>query len=329
MGAGPEARAVKMPVPPLAPHSKPFDLVGVGEASMDLVAVAPTFPRLGAKSRLLQFRSLPGGQAATATVACGRLGWRCRFVGALGDDAYGEAIRRAIAREGVDVCPVVRPGVASRTALILVTTDTGERTILWQRDDRLALGASDLSPDVVTAGRVLLVDAEDVAASTAAAGWARAEGIPTVLDVDRPHPELGQLLRQIDVLVAAEPFACSFTGDPSLGAALGRLQTEFRTPLVIATLGPGGSLARCQGRELRTPAFAVTAVDTTGAGDAFRGGFVAAWLEGGPEADVAALLEYANAVAALKCQQIGAMAGLPHRADLEAFVTAHGRERSN
>src|ERR1700733_6578499 len=118
-----------MPGSLVAPEARPFDLVGLGEASMDLVAVAPTFPSAGAKSRLAQFRPLAGGQAATATVACRRLGGRSRVWGALGDDAYGEEIGRALAREGVDLCPVVRPGVPSRTALILVTADTGERTI--------------------------------------------------------------------------------------------------------------------------------------------------------------------------------------------------------
>ena len=85
---------------------------------------------------------------------------------------------------------------------------------------------------------------------------------------------------------------------------------EFEAPLVCMTLGEEGSLARVAGREIRTPAFAVDCVDSTGAGDAFRGGFAAACLLS-PDADLEDVLRYANAVAALNCRALGARGGLP------------------
>jgi sugar/nucleoside kinase (ribokinase family) len=76
----------------------------------------------------------------------------------------------------------------------------------------------------------------------------------------------------------------------------------------------------CQGREIRTPAFDVTVVDSTGAGDAFRGGFIAGYLQAGADADAADVLTFATAVAALKCRSLGARDGLPSLADVEQFL---------
>jgi sulfofructose kinase len=87
------------------------------------------------------------------------------------------------------------------------------------------------------------------------------------------------------------------------------------------TLGEGGSLALCDGREIRTPAFAVDCVDSTGAGDAFRGGFAAGCLLM-PDADVEDILNYANAVAALNCRALGARGGLPTSAEVEQLLFA-------
>ncbi len=95
---------------------------------------------------------------------------------------------------------------------------------------------------------------------------------------------------------------------------------EYGPAVACVTLGSSGSLAMCQGREIRTPAFDVPVVDSTGAGDAFRGGFISGYLQAGPEADVADVLTFATAVAALKCRSLGARDGLPRAADVEQFL---------
>ena len=90
--------------------------------------------------------------------------------------------------------------------------------------------------------------------------------------------------------------------------------------MACVTLGNAGSLAICQGREIRTPAFEVAVVDSTGAGDAFRGGLISGYLLAGEEADVADVLTYATAVAALKCRSLGARDGLPRACDVDQFL---------
>jgi sugar/nucleoside kinase (ribokinase family) len=182
--------------------------------------------------------------------------------------------------------------------------------------------------DDMTSGRVLLVDSTDIAAATVGARAARASGIVTIADAERPDDGIESLLREIDVIIAAEAFPGAYTGRSAAGDGLQQIVDEFKPALAVVTLGAGGSLAICQGREVRTPAFRVPVIDTTGAGDAFRGGFAAGLLEFGLDS-VERLLEYANAVAACNCRALGAQTGLPTKADVQALVTGGGRAWSN
>jgi sulfofructose kinase len=264
---------------------------------------------------------MPGGQAATAAVACARQGWRARYIGCLGEDPWGDTIVANLTREGVSVAATRRAGARSRTATIIVERASGRRTIVEQRDVRQRLTAADVEPAAIADGRVLLVDATDVEASTLAARVARAAGIPTVVDVDRPGPEVNALLSEIDVLIVPLSFAGEVAGTLEPGTAVAKLDRLFRPALTVITMGSEGSLALCEGQETRTSVPVVPVVDTTGAGDAFRGGFIAAWLQFGPQADVSLLLRHANAVAAQNCQAQGAQTGLSDRAGVAAFVT--------
>lgn len=304
------AAAMPLPVVPPRSEDRPFDVVGLGESSLDFVAVVSGEIAPDVKQPLDRFEALPGGQTATALVSCARLGHRARYVGALGDDDAGRAIEQALRKESVDVAAITRPGVPSRVAVVLVDPTTGHRTVLERRDPRLDLKPEEIMP-VALSGRVLLIDAVDVEASIAAAREARAAGIPSVVDVDRPGPRVHELLRLVPVIIVPEPFLREFAGAATPGEALRRIDAEFQPAVAVVTLGPGGSLARFEGREIRTEAMTVEAVDTTGAGDAFRGGFVSSWLRLGTGAGIEVLLRQANAVAGLNCQAVGAQTGLP------------------
>ena len=278
------------------------------------------FPTGNSKQRIERFARFPGGQVASAMVCCARLGWRARYLGRFGSDELGEIGRRSLTDEGVDVSAAeVVPGAHTRFAMILVDGRTGDRTVLWDRDARLALTADDVNAEAVRTSRILLVDCDDVEASVAAATIARASGVITAIDVEAVLPGLDRLLPLVDVVIASEGFPERWTASSETGRALERLDAELRPALTCVTLGPRGSLARCQGREIRTPAFPVPCVDSTGAGDAFRGGFIAALLQHGA-GDVELLLRTANAVAALKCRTAGAREGLPHPAELAALL---------
>jgi sulfofructose kinase len=135
------------------------------------------------------------------------------------------------------------------------------------------------------------------------------------------RPGINELLQNIDAIIAAQEFPGELTGYGDPGRALGAIAREFGAPLVCVTLGAEGSLALCGGRELRTPAFPVDCVDSTGAGDAFRGGFAAGILRA-PDGDIEDVLRYANAVAALNCRALGARGGMPTSGEVERLLYA-------
>jgi sulfofructose kinase len=311
-----------------AAEGRDFDVVGFGENSVDLMAVLPPGATFSSKQQLREFARLSGGQIATAMVGCHRLGWRSRYVGTFGDDDFGRLSRESLVRESVDVgAALTVPGTTNRLAIILVSGTSGERTVLWHRDPSMQTAwMTDWGRlrRAATSGRLLIVDSEDAEASTQAAHAARLAGIPTIVDVDDLQPGTSALLREIDVIIAAEAFPSAVTGHSDLGRALAAVEQDSSARLVCVTLGAEGSLARCGGREIRTRPFKVDCVDTTGAGDAFRAGFAAACLSA-PLGEVEDALDYANAAAALNCRALGARAGLPRPAEVEALVRAGSR----
>lgn len=300
-------------------------MVGLGLNSVDLIAVVAEYPAPNTKQPLRRFARLPGGQTATALAACARLGWRTRYIGRFGADELGALSRESLCAEGVDVSAAATvAGATNQFALILVDARTGERTVLWDRHPGLGMEAADVPQAAVTSGRLLLVDCHETAAATEAATQARQAGIPTLIDVEKVRPGINDLLHCIDAIIAAEEFPLALTGCNEPGRALAIMEREFAAPLVCMTLGSAGSLARCGGREIRTPAFAVDCTDSTGAGDAFRGAFAAACLRA-PDGSVEDALAYANAAAALNCRALGARGGLPWPAEVERLLQGQSR----
>lgn len=295
------------------------DVVALGESSLDFVALAGDAPAVAGKTALRDFELRPGGQCATAAVAVARMGLRARFVGAFGGDEWGARVQADLRASGVDVVPIVRDGTSSRIAVILVDRD-GERQVYERRDPAARIGEAPAG--AIEDGRVLLVDATDADASLAAARRARRAGIPVVVDVDRPGPEVDQLLREIDVVIAPLAFVTAVTGADGAVEGLRALAERYpRAAVLVATLGSAGSVAISGDRTIHTPGLAVTAVDTTGAGDTFRGAFAAAWIHLGPSADLEAVLAHANAAAALNCRGVGAQGALPTWTEVHACVT--------
>jgi len=302
--------AVRIPfsIPP--PGSKLFDLVGLGLNSVDLLTVVGEFPTSNSKQRLQRFARMPGGQIATAITAAARLGWRTRYIGSFGDDEFGAFSRESLLREGVDISAArTVAGATNQFAVVLVDARTGERTVLWDRHPDLTMEPDDVPREAVISGRMLIVDCHETGAATQAARYARAARVPTIVDVEKVRPGIAGLLQQIDAIIAAQDFPTALTGYDDPGRAIEALGREFGAAMVTVTLGEEGSLTWCAGRRIRTPGFKVDCVDTTGAGDVFRGALASAWLRD-PHGEIEDALAYANAAAALNCRALGARAGI-------------------
>jgi len=269
-----------------------------------------------------EYLRLPGGQIATALLACARLGLRTAFVSSVGDDGVAESVLGPLRSAGIDVTRVLEiAGAQSQLALIVVDTQSGERTVVWHRDARLALPRARLLRADVERGRALHLDAGDADVAAWAAGVARAAGIPVFADVDTVAPGVDAVLRAVDFPIVSTQFAEQRFGSPH-AALRGLAALGARYPVV--TLGERGAIGGGEDEPLASPAFDVEVRDTTGAGDVFHGAFVLAALEG---ADAARALRVANAAAAMNCRALGAQGGLPTRAELDAFL-ASARTRS-
>lgn len=306
------------------PDDKPFDVVGCGLNAMDYLITVPHYPAFNTKVHLLTYTIQPGGQTATALTALARLGCRTRYIGTVGSDELGRRQLASLADAGVE-CSQARviEGATSQLAFIIIDQQTGERTIIWHRDERLAMKPEDLDRQAVTSGRILHLDGHDVAASIQAARWAREEGIPVVGDLDNAYPGVEELLPLIDYLITSAEFPPRVTGLADRRSGLKAVKDRFGNYFVAMTLGAEGVLAYHEGEYLHVPGFKIECRDTTGAGDAFHGGFIYALLH---RLDLAEALRLANAVAALNCQGLGARGGLPTREEVEAFLRIKNQE---
>lgn len=300
------------------PEGKPFDAVALGLNAVDHLIVVPVYPAFNSKIAFLSHTLAAGGQAATAMVTLARLGLRTRYIGKVGADEAGRFQIQSLTSEGVEATGVViAEGAESQTAFIIIDQASGERTILWHRDERLTIEEGEVDRAAVTSGRVLHLDGYDVAASIRAATYARAAGIPVLLDIDNRYAGIEQLLPLIDFLISSSAFPEQVTGEPDLSSALKSLSEATGLPFVAATLGVDGVLAYFRGQYIHSPAFPIQCQDTTGAGDAFHGGFIYGLLAG---YSVEETLRFSNAVAALKCRAIGARTALPALAEVNALL---------
>jgi sulfofructose kinase len=301
-------------------ETRPFDVVGFGLNSVDLVAVVAEYPVSNSKQRLQRFARLPGGQVATAIATCAKLGCRSRYVGSFGDDELGAVSRESLTSQGVDISAArTIAGAPNQIAIVLVDARSGERTVLWDRHPALNVEPGDVPQDAVTSGRLLIVDCHQTPASARAARYAREAGIPTIVDVEKVRPGIASLLQHGDAIIASETFPTELTGYEDLGRALGVMARDSGAAIACVTLADAGSLAWCNGREIRTPPFQVDCVDSTGAGGAFRGAFAAACLALA-NGDIEDVLTYANAAAALNCRALGSRGGLPTEAEVEQLL---------
>lgn len=299
-------------------RAKPFDAVAFGLNAVDHLIVVPRYPEFNSKTRLVSHMSATGGESATAMVALARLGLATRYIGTVGTDSYGRLQIESLQREGVD-CSMIMPvdGAQTQTAFIVIDERSGERTIVWDRDKQLTIAPEQVDPGAVTSGSVLLINGPDIEAMIAAAGYAREAGIPVIIDIETVLPGTDRLLPLIDFVISSSSFPKELTGETDLRSGLKAIAATSRARLVAATLGADGVLALCRGNYLHAPGFRVDCKDTTGAGDAFRGGFIYGLLKGLSIEDT---LRFANAVAALKCRKLGAQTALPRLEEVNQLL---------
>ena len=285
-----------------------FDVVGVGLNATDTLLVVPHFPAYAGKAPFQQEILSPGGQVASAVVTCASLGLKTKYIGTLGDDERGRIQMESLRAAGIDLEHVqVRQGCANQSAYIIIDRTTGERTVLWRRDDCLRIEPSQIAPEQITCARLLHIDGHDTQAVEHAARIARGAGMPVTVDVDTIYHGFDRVLPHVDYLIASSEFPVQWTNQSDPFRALEMIQQEYRMRVAAMTLGAHGALALEAGKFVYSPAFVVNCVDTTGAGDIFHGAFCYAILQRMPMREA---LDFSNAMAALNCMSLGARGGI-------------------
>src|SRR5262249_5809942 len=191
-----------------------FDVVGVGLNATDTLLIVPHFPAYAGKVPFVDEMLSPGGQVASAMVACARLGLRTKYIGAIGDDERGRIQIESLRGTGINLDHVkIRANCPNQTAYIVIDRSTGERTVLWRRDDCLKIRPSEITEEMIVGGRMLHIDGHDTPAVARAASIARHHGIPVTIDVDTIYHGFEQVLPNVDYLVASSEFPAAWTGE--------------------------------------------------------------------------------------------------------------------
>lgn len=298
----------------------------VGSLNLDLVVRSPRIPQPGETIIGHALHMLPGGKGANQAVAAARLGAQVAMVGRVGKDAFSQPLLANLDANRVDHTWVVADAEASTGVAMIEVDDAGQNSIVVVSgaNARLTPADVDASESAIAGAQALLLQLESpLDAVLQAAQIARRHAVAVILNPAPARPLPPDLLRLVDVLIPNEGEAALLTGLPvaSMQEAEAAAQTLLASgvPTVVVTLGQRGALLAQAQEMLHLPAFRVTAVDTTAAGDAFVGGFAVALAESKPLAEA---VRWGNAAGALAATRLGAQPSLPERDDVLSLLEA-------
>jgi ribokinase len=306
-------------------------IVVVGSYVQDLTWRCAQFPARG-ETVLGRFAAGPGGKGSNQAVAAARAGASVCFVGAVGRDVLAQAARSFYRREKIGRRLVEKPGHATGTAAILVNA-AGENEIIVALGANAALARGDIDRQLVERARVVVTQHETSLATTGyVLRLARRAGATTIHNPAPMRDDFDPgLLKAVDVLIPNEHEFLSLLGrrgraritEPALrrlrDAALHAQCRSLGVPTVIVTLGARGCFVSQADTFTRIAGHAgLRVVDTTGAGDAFVGGFAAGLVRF--KGDTVRAAEFANAVAALSVTHAGTAPAMPRAVEIEQFL---------
>lgn len=301
-----------------------MSVVVLGSINMDLTTYVPRLPVPGETLFGTSFITVPGGKGFNQAVAAGRLGAKTKFIGRVGDDAFGTAVLELVANEPIDMSGVtIDPEHGTGLAVISVD-EQAENAIIVVSGANMAHDTSEVERcrAALTGAKVLLLQMESpLTTSLAAARLAQAQGVPVIFDPapPQPMPDAAYALCQIitpnetetEVLVGFRP-----TNAAEAEQAAQILRQRGVTTAVIK-LGAQGVYFQTAASSGFIPPFTVQAIDSVAAGDAFNGGLAVAIAEGLP---IAEAVRWGAAAGALATTKAGASSAMPTRAELLALL---------
>jgi len=291
---------------------------------MDLVVRTPRFANPGETLTGRDFYTAAGGKGANQAVAAAKLFGKSIMIGRVGNDIFGKELLENLSANGVDTRMVgIDDSLPTGTALITVD-DAAENTIIIIPGANGAVGERELAAleQNLPSSKILLLQLEvPLDAIISAANQAKKFGVKVVLD-PAPARELpDELLRLCDYITPNETEAQILTGVVIKGMQdakkAAHILRKRGVHAVIIKMSSKGSYYYDGENDIVFPAFSVEPIDTVAAGDAFNGGFAAAYAAEKPSRDV---LQWANAAGALSTTRAGAQPSMPTKEELIDFI---------
>lgn len=303
-------------------------ILGIGGATWDEILYLDKQPQWNENQSILNRESYPGGMVATALVAVSRLGIPASMAGLRGSDAAGDRLEASLHKEGVSTELFSQTEGPSSSSVILVDKESGDRSILNTRGVQAqpTWGSSARLKNQAARAKLIHLDGHFYKSLL--------DLLAHLDDIKSPRPvitldpssllllleETPRLISFCDYLMPGISWARRFTGKKQVPDMIHTLLPMVRKGVVITQGEEGCFFATVQHREIQhIPSFPVDVVDSTGAGDAFHGGFLAALYEENPLEEA---LQRASAVAAINCMSRGAQEGLPVGAQLSSFLNS-------
>lgn len=308
-----------------------FDVVVVGELNVDLILHdVSSFPEMGTEKIAKNMVLAMGSASAILASNMANLGAKVGFVGKLGRDHFGEIILNTLKDHGVD-CGGIQRDEAARTGVTVSMTFPSNYAMVTymgamekfalqdidfgylRKGQHMHLSSFYLLPGLRPACAELFRQAKEAHLTTSFdPGWDPQE---------EWKEDIQEVLKLVDIFLPNEQEALNISGCRTVGEALDRM--DRTCPVVIIKRGKQGALCRVKGETIKTRAFEVESVDTTGAGDSFNAGFLFEWLRG---SDVRQCLKVGSACGALTTTKMGGTTASPSREELNHFLAAQTDE---
>jgi ribokinase len=305
-------------------------VIVAGSINMDVVATAERHPAVGETVAGKEVLYFPGGKGANQAVAAAKLGAETILIGRLGADAFGAELKAFLAGQGVDLS-LVRESADAHTGTAIITIANANNTIVVVPGANGLVSSDDVASVALANGDVAVSQFEiPLAAIAAFFARARDAGATTILNPAPARPIDAELLGLVDILVLNETELGLLSGkrlsetdkiECFVDAATSLRASERQT--ICVTLGKRGVVALAGSEAVMVRGRAVTAVDTTGAGDCFVGALAAQLAQGVPLRDA---LRTANGAASISVQRMGAAPSMPTADEVMQTLTA-GRSR--
>lgn len=302
---------------------KKVDIIGLGEVVVDWVAEIPHFPKPDEKIDAISENHFSGGVTANYLVCVARLDTSCGFIGAVGDDSYGDFLIEDFKNEKVDTSLTLKKS-GRKTPVNFIFVAKGEKTIIqspYMQTTKLDI--LDLDELYISSSKHLHTTIIHPNITKKAIAIAKENDLTLSIDLEsqiaqRGWNNLKDVLLKCDVLIPNKEGAKSITNSDTPKEAANIL-IKKGIPIVIITLGNKGALITTKQYQKIVPTYDIEKiVDTTGAGDAFNGGFsVGYWIKGW---DLEKSCRFGNASASLKIQKLGARTGMPTEKELYKFL---------